>query len=111
MSGIMIITHQKSYIKIETLRGKYPTESHVYLTDVCGVFTVDHCAVSRQTDHFRDGCESIENDPRPGRLRTSTDEGSVKLVADAVEEDRCATCEELCGAMGVSTMPLFPYFD
>ena len=38
---------------------------------------------------------SIDNDPRPGRLRTSTDERSVKLVADALEEDRGATCEEL----------------
>ena len=38
---------------------------------------------------------SIDNDPRPGRLRTSTDERSVKLEADALEEERRATCEEL----------------
>ena len=42
----------------------------------------------------------IDNDPRPGRLRTSTDERSVKLVADALEEDRHATCEELSRATG-----------
>ena len=37
----------------------------------------------------------IDNGPRPGRLRTSTDEGSVKLVSDALEEDHRAICEEL----------------
>ena len=31
---------------------------------------------------------SIENVPRVGRPRTSTDERSVTLVADALEEDR-----------------------
>ena len=41
---------------------------------------------------------SINNDPRPGRPRTSTDERSVKLVADSLEEDRRATCEELSRA-------------
>ena len=38
---------------------------------------------------------NIDNDPRAGRPRTSTDETSVKLVADALEEDLCATCEEI----------------
>ena len=38
---------------------------------------------------------SIDNDPRPGRPRTSTEERSVKLVADALEEDHRATSEEL----------------
>ena len=43
---------------------------------------------------------SIDNDPRPGRPRTSTDERSVKLVADALDEDRRATCEELYSSTG-----------
>ena len=46
---------------------------------------------------------SIGNDPRPGRPRTSTDERSVKLVADALEEDCHATCEELSTATGAKT--------
>ena len=47
---------------------------------------------------FRGGCVSIDNDPIPGRPRKSADERSVKLVADALEEDRRATCEELSTA-------------
>ena len=42
---------------------------------------------------------SIHNDSRPGRPRT-TDERIVKLVADALEEERPATCEELPRATG-----------
>ena len=38
----------------------------------------------------------IDNDPRPGRPRTR----SVKLVADALEDNRRATCEELSRATG-----------
>ena len=59
--------------------------------------------LSLWANHFRGGCVSINNDPRPGRPRTSTDRRSVKLVADALE-DRCATCKELSRAMGAKTL-------
>ena len=49
----------------------------------------------------------IDNDPRLGRPITSTDERSVKLVADALEEDRRATCEELSRATGVPAKSVF----
>ena len=49
-----------------------------------GEFTVDRSMVSRQANSFRGGCVSIDNDPRPGRPRASTDERSVKLVADTL---------------------------
>ena len=62
---------------------------------------VDHSTVSRSTNRFRGGCVSIDNDPRPGRPRTSTHESSVKLVAYALEENRSAICEEFSRDMGV----------
>ena len=46
---------------------------------------------------------SIDSDSRPGRPRTSTDERSMKLLADALEEDRRGTCQELSRAMGAKT--------
>ena len=45
----------------------------------------------------------IDIDPRPRRPKTSTDERSVKLVADALEKDRRATCEEPSRATGAKT--------
>ena len=100
MSGIVIITDLRSYIKNETLRGKNPTEILSALSEVCGEFTVDCGTVSRWVNRFRGGSVSTDNDPIPGRPRTSTDERSVKLVADALEEDRRATCEELSRTTG-----------
>ena len=95
VSCTVIISGQRSCIKIETLRDKNPTEIHGALNVVYGEFTVDRSKVSRWANSFRGGCVSIYNDTRLGRPRTSTDERSAKLVADALEEDRHATCEEL----------------
>jgi len=40
VSGTMTNDDQRAYIKIETLRGKTPTETHSSLMEVCGVQTV-----------------------------------------------------------------------
>ena len=62
----MTVSDQRSYIKIETLHGKNPTEIHGALSDVCGEFTVDHTTISCWSNRFRGGCVSTDNDPRPG---------------------------------------------
>ena len=49
----------------------------------------------------------IDHDLRPGRQRTLTDERSVKLVADVLEEDRRATYEELFRTTGVPATSVF----
>ena len=77
------------------------------MSEVAGKFTVERSTVSRCVNRFRDGCVSTDNDPRPGRSRTSTDERSVKLVAVAIEEDRRATREELSRATRVPAKSVF----
>ena len=73
------------------------------MSEVCGEFTLNRSTVSHWANRFHVSCVSIDSDPRPGRPRTSTDERSVKLVADALEEDRRATCEELSRATVAKT--------
>ena len=107
MSGTVTISDQRSYIKIETLHGKNPTEIHGALSEFCGEFRVDHSTVPRWTNRFRGGCMSINNDPRPGRPTKLTDERIVKLVADALEEDCRAACEELSRATGIPATSVF----
>jgi hypothetical protein len=94
-SDTVTVDNQTSYIKIGTLRGKPPTEIHVVLREVSGEQTVDLSTLSRWTTRFREGRVTINNDSRPGRSKTSTDERSVKLVADVLAEYRKATCEEI----------------
>ena len=64
---------------------------------------MDRSTVSRWANRLRGGCASIDKDPRPGRPRISTDNRSVKLVADAYEEDRPAICEELFRTTGAKS--------
>ena len=63
-------------------------EIHGALREVCSEFTVDRSTVCRRVNRFRGGCVIIDNNPRSGRPRTSTDERSVNLVADDLEVDR-----------------------
>ena len=66
VSSTVTISDRRSYIKIETLRSKNPTETHGALGEICRDFTVDRSTVSRLVSRFRDGCESIDNDAKPG---------------------------------------------
>jgi len=106
-SGAVTAEDQRSYIKIETLRGKNPTEIHSVLREVCGEQTVDRRTVSHWATRFRGGHVTIKDDQRPGRPKTSTDERSVKLVADFLAQDRRATCEEISQAPGISPTSVF----
>ena len=47
---------------------------------------MDHSTVSCWANRFRGGCVSIDNGPRPERPRTSTNERSVKFMADALDQ-------------------------
>ena len=64
------------------------------------IFTVDCRTVSRWANGFRGIYVSIENDPRSGRPRISTDKRSVMLMADSLGKDRRAPCEEIPRATG-----------
>jgi hypothetical protein len=68
---------------------------------------VDRSTVSRWATRFREGRVTINNDPRPGRSKTSTGEQSVKLVADFLAEDHRATCEEISQGTRISPTSVF----
>jgi hypothetical protein len=72
---------QQSYIKIETLRGKNPTEIHNALHEVCGDGVVDRSTVSHWASHFHEGRVSIQDDPRSGRPVIAMDDTSVVIVS------------------------------
>jgi len=107
VSGTVTGEDQRSYIKIETVRGQTTTEIHSALCEVCGEQTVDRSTVSCWATCFSEGRVTINDDPRPGRPKTSTDERSVKLVADFLAEDRRAMCEEISQGTGISPTSVF----
>lgn len=93
---------QRSYIKIETLRGRTPTEIYNALREVCGDTTVNRSTISRWASKFKAGQESIKDDPRSGRPRTSTDATSAAIVATIIDEDRRMTLEEIACEANIS---------
>ena len=116
-SGTVTVEDQRLYTKIGTLCDKNPKEIHSALYEVCGEQTVDcsavcdeqtvDCsAVSRWATCFREGRVTINDDQRPGRLKT-TDERSVKLVADFLAQDHRTTCKETSQATKISPTSAF----
>ena len=88
VSGTVTNDDQRAYIEIETLSRKTLTEIHSSLMEVCGVETVDRSTISRWAQRFLEGRLSIENDPKSGQPRTSTDDQSVEHTLQILEKDR-----------------------
>ena len=53
MSSTANISDPRPYIKIETPRGKNPTEIHGAFIEFCGEFTMDRSTVSRWDSRVR----------------------------------------------------------
>jgi len=102
VSGTATNDDQRAYIKIETFRGKTSTEIHSSLMEICGVETVDRSTISRWAQCFSEGRLSIENDPKSGRPRTSTDDKTVERVLQILDKDRRMTCEHIAHCAGIS---------
>lgn len=93
---------QRSYIKIETLRGRTPTEIYDLLREVCGANTMNRSTISRWSAKFKRGQTSVEDDPRSGRPRTSLEATNASIVATIIDEDRRLTLEEIAQEANLS---------
>jgi len=105
--GQISCSDQQSYIKIETLQGKNPTEIHNALHEVCGNSVVDRSIVARWAFRFREGRVSIQDDPRSERPIIAMDNTSVVIDSTLLEEDRHKSCEEIAHEANMSTASVF----
>jgi len=63
--------------------------------------------MSRWTSRFREGQVSIQDDPRSRLPVTATDDTSVVIVSNLLEEDRLKSCEEIAHEANMSTASVF----
>jgi hypothetical protein len=82
-------------------------EQAVDRSTVCGKQSVDRSTGSCWATCFLEGRVTTNLYPRTGRTNTSTDDRSVKLVAEFLAQNRRATCEEISQATGISPTSVF----
>ena len=74
------ISEQRAYCKIRAQLGFLPTEVHADFQKVYGNGALQYATVCKRVHRFNDGRESIENDPRVGRLVSVLMEKNVASV-------------------------------
>ena len=83
--------------KIRAQLGFLPTEIHADLQKVNG----NSATVCMWVRHFNDGWESIEYDPRVGRLVFVLMEKNIGTVKTLIEEEACYTVQEIEELSGI----------
>ena len=107
VSGQITRSDQRSLIKMDSLRGKNPTEIHNNLKEMCGDNVVDRRTVSWWSAHFCEGRPSTEDNLRSGRPSTATDYTSEVIVNDIWREDREKTCKEIAQETRMSVASVY----
>ena len=95
------ISEERVYCKIRAQLGFPPTEIHADLPTVYGNGALKYATVCKWVRPFNDGRESIENDPRVGRLVSVLTEKNVATVKTLIEEDACYTVQEIEELSGI----------
>ena len=95
------ISEQRVYCKIRAQLGFPPTEIHADLQKVYGNGALKYATVCKWVRRFNDDRESIQNDPRVGRLVSILTEKNVATVKTLIEEHVCYTMQEIEELSGI----------
>ena len=93
--------------------GKTVTETHDSLRIVYADDSLSRTQVFELFKKFKEGREVIEDNPRPGRQRTSKSDGNVKKIREIIRKNRCLSIRAIAGLMNIDkeTVRQRPYRD
>ncbi|GBL87724.1 hypothetical protein AVEN_81339-1 [Araneus ventricosus] len=91
---------QRSWIKIECLRGRTARQCHQGLQEACGEFAVPYRTVERWVKAFNQGRQNVTDMRRPGRHSVSEEE--VYAFSALLDSDRRHTIRELARETGLA---------
>lgn len=85
MSSVKV--EQRVNMKFLVKLGKSATETYTLLKEVYGDECLSRSQVFEWYKKFKEGREDIEDDPRPGRPRTSKTDDNIEKVCEIVRKD------------------------
>lgn len=79
---------QRYAIKFCVRLGKTPTETFEMIKGAYLDNSLSRCRVFEWHKKFKDGCESVEDEPRPGRPQTARNDTKIAEINDLIQNDR-----------------------
>ena len=98
-----INAEHRAYIKIRSLLGDTPRNIFNDLSRVYGSEACSESTVKKWSLRFREGRESIKDDPRAGRPITATTSNNISLVSKIIEEYPHITIESIANHLDLSS--------
>ena len=92
---------QRSYVKIEVLRGRNAKECHPELTEALGNRALPYRTFARWAAAFQRGRVSSADMRRTGRPRTVLTDVTRAVIAQCLEDDRRWSLQELQAHTGI----------
>ncbi len=83
-------------------QGKKGSQILKEMQDVCGDDWPSKPTIYNWLDRFKEGRESIEDAPRPGRPKVESGKENVERVKEAIEGDSRLTVVDLAETLGIS---------
>ncbi|GBO07733.1 Putative uncharacterized protein FLJ37770 [Araneus ventricosus] len=93
---------QRVNIKLCFKLGKKATETHEMLVKVYGEDAVSKKCVFEWFKRFRDGEEDVKDEPRSGRLPTSTTPDSIERMRRMLADDRRLSLRKIAEELKIS---------
>ena len=92
---------QRVCVKFCFKLGKTATETHQLLQQVYGDAALGRTQTFEWFGRLKESRDSVKDDPRAGRLKTSVNDNQVELVKEKVMSDTQLTVRELSGKLTI----------
>ncbi|KAJ8946569.1 hypothetical protein NQ318_008299 [Aromia moschata] len=81
--------------------GKTFAKAYAMLKEVCGNECLSLTQIFEWFKRFKEGCETTESDPRPGRPSTSKPVENIEKIGELIREDRRLSIRGLAEITGI----------
>ena len=115
----MALDEQLAYVKIRICQNSHmskfvlgvsPADIKADLDKVYGDQSVSYATITRWCVRFKQGRESLEDDPRSGRPLSAFTENDVTAVKNLIDEDARYTIEKISETLNINSGAVFCHF-